>query len=120
MDFEYHHLIPLFTAKQFNAEKWADLFFLSGAKFAGPVAEHHDGFAMWDSQITPWNAVDMGPKRDVVGEMSQAIRKRGMKFITTFHHAKGGAPYQLQRGTKLSPKQWKEQRWWHYFGREQY
>ncbi|HBU38328.1 MAG TPA: hypothetical protein DEB70_11060, partial [Planctomycetaceae bacterium] len=45
--FEYHDLFPLFTAQSFNAEEWADLFFLAGAKFAGPVAMHHDGFAMW-------------------------------------------------------------------------
>ncbi len=110
-DIEYHHLIPRFTASHFNAEKWADLFFLSGAKFAGPVAEHHDGYAMWDSELTPWNAVDTGPKRDVVGEMAKAIRKRDMKFITTFHHAKGGDPGK-QAG--------KKRRQWYYYGREQY
>ena len=110
-DVEYHDLIPKFTASNFNAEAWADLFYLSGAKFAGPVAEHHDGYAMWDSKLTPWNAVDTGPKRDIVGEMAKAIRKRDMKFITTFHHAKGGDPGK-QAG--------KKRRQWHYYGREQY
>tara|TARA_R110000744_G_scaffold47804_2_gene104938 strand:+ start:2075 stop:3646 length:1572 start_codon:yes stop_codon:yes gene_type:complete len=110
-DFEYHDLIPQFTASNFNAEEWADLFYLSGAKFAGPVAEHHDGYSMWDSALTPWNAKDTGPKRDVVGEMANAIRKREMKFITTFHHAKGGDP-----GTEVG----KKRRQWHYYGREQY
>ncbi len=110
-DFEYHDIIPQFTASNFNAEEWADLFYLSGAKFAGPVAEHHDGYAMWDSKITPWNAADTGPKRDIVGEMAKAIRKRDMKFITTFHHAKGGDP-----GKEVG----KKRRQWHYFGREQY
>lgn len=109
-DVEYHDLIPLFKAENFNPEQWADLFFLAGAKFAGPVAEHHDGYAMWDSKITPWNVVDTGPERDVVGEISKAIRKRGMKVVTTFHHAKGGAP----------EKDAKTKRWWHYYGREQY
>jgi len=110
-DVEYHDLIPQFTASDFNAETWADLFYLSGAKFAGAVAEHHDGYAMWRSKLTPWNAVDTGPKRDVVGEMAKAIRKRDMKFITTFHHAKGGDPGE-QAG--------KKRRQWHYYGREQY
>jgi alpha-L-fucosidase len=110
-DFEYHDLIPKFTATNFNAEDWADLFYLSGAKFAGPVAEHHDGYAMWDSALTPWNAADTGPKRDVVGEMAKAIRKRDMKFITTFHHAKGG-DFGVEAG--------KKRRQWHYYGREQY
>ena len=57
-----------------------------GAKFAGPVAVHHDNFAMWDSAVTPWNAVRMGPKRDVTGELEKAIKRHGLKFITTFHH----------------------------------
>lgn len=86
--FGYHHFIPLFKAEYFNAEEWAQLFKKAGAKFAGPVAEHHDGFAMWDSECTPWNAKDMGPKRDIVGEIERAVKKEGMKFITTFHHAR--------------------------------
>lgn len=65
---------------------WADLIAESGAKFAGPIAIHHDNFAMWDSDIQRWNAKDMGPKRDIAGELETAYRKRGMKFIATFHH----------------------------------
>jgi alpha-L-fucosidase len=109
-DFEYHNLFPLFTAQSFNAEEWADLFFLAGAKFAGPVAMHHDGFAMWDSAVTPWNSLAIGPRRDVVGEMARAIRKRQMKFITTFHHAKVG------RAAEADPDKHR----WHYLGRQKY
>ena len=109
-DFEYHNLFPLFTAQSFNAEEWADLFFLAGAKFAGPVAMHHDGFAMWDSAVTPWNSKAIGPRRDIVGEMARAIRKRQMKFITTFHHAK------LGRAAEGDPDKHR----WHYLGREKY
>ena len=109
-DFEYHNLFPLFTAQSFNAEEWADLFFLAGAKFAGPVAMHHDGFAMWDSAVTPWNSMVIGPRRDIVGEMARAIRKRQMKFITTFHHAKVG------RAAEGDPDKHR----WHYLGREKY
>ncbi len=85
--FGYKDLIPLFTAEKFDADEWAELFEKAGAKFAGPVAEHHDGFAMWDTKYSKWNAAKMGPKRDVVGELEKAIKKRDMKFVTAFHHA---------------------------------
>jgi len=65
----------------------AELFLSSGARFAGPVAEHHDGFSMWDSQVNPWNAAKMGPKRDVTGELARACRERGMRFKVALHHA---------------------------------
>ena len=86
--FGYHDFVPMFKAEKFNADEWAELFRKAGAKYAGPVAEHHDGFAMWDSEITPWNAADMGPKRDIAGELAKAVRARGMRFITSFHHAR--------------------------------
>ena len=84
--FGYKDFIPMFRAEHFDPDEWVDLFVRAGAKFAGPVAEHADGFSMWDSKLTKWNAARMGPKRDVVGEMEKAVRKRGLKFITTFHH----------------------------------
>jgi alpha-L-fucosidase len=96
-DFGYHDFVPMFKAEYFDPEKWAALFKKAGAKFAGPVAEHHDGFAMWDSEITPWNVMDKGPKRDITGELQKSITNRGMKFITAFHHAKN-----LQRSTELN------------------
>lgn len=84
--FGYPDFVPMFKAEKFDADAWAELFEQAGARFAGPVAEHHDGFAMWDSELTPWNAVDRGPQRDITGELEKAIRKRGMRFVTTFHH----------------------------------
>ena len=85
-EFGYKDFIPMFTASKFNAEVWIDLFQKAGARFVGPVTEHADGFAMWDSSLTEWDAMDMGPKRDIVGELEKAVRKTDMKFITTFHH----------------------------------
>jgi alpha-L-fucosidase len=93
--FGYHDFVPMFTAEHFDPDEWAELFRKAGARFAGPVAEHHDGFSMWDSEITPWNAKDKGPKRDILGELFEALRKRDMKTIATFHHARN-----LQRNTK--------------------
>ncbi len=86
-DFGYKDLIPMFTGENFDAEEWADLFERSGARFAGPVAEHHDGFAMWDTKYSEWNAAKMGPKRDIVGELEKAIKAKDMKYVTAFHHA---------------------------------
>jgi alpha-L-fucosidase len=91
-EFGYHDFIPMFKAENFDAAEWADLFQKAGARFAGPVAEHHDGFSMWDSDATPWNAADMGPKKDITGLLAAELKERDMKLITTFHHAK-----QLQR-----------------------
>ena len=92
-EFNYHDFVPMFTAEQFDAEDWAQLFQDAGAKFAGPVAQHHDGFAMWDSEVNPWNAADRGPNRDITGLLASSIKKRGMKLITTFHHARNGQRY---------------------------
>jgi alpha-L-fucosidase len=93
--FPYHDFIPKFTAEKFDPQAWAQLVADAGAKFSGPVTEHHDGFAMWDSDITPWNAAKMGPKRDVLGEYSAAIKEHDLKLITTFHigrHIAGHIP----------------------------
>ena len=67
--------------------KRQDIYSKSGAKFAGPVAEHHDGFPMWNCSDTEWCASKMGPKRDVVGELEKAIRAQGMKYMVAMHHA---------------------------------
>lgn len=72
---------------QFDPEEWAQLFADAGAKFAGPVAEHHDGFSMWASKVNPWNSKDMGPKLDLAGLFEGAIRKHDMKFLMSMHHA---------------------------------
>lgn len=85
--FGYKDLVPLLTAEKFNADEWVDLYIEAGARFAGPVGEHADGFSMWDSDVNPWNAVDKGPKRDVVAEMKKAVQKRGLKFLVSMHHS---------------------------------
>lgn len=93
--FGYHQLIPLFTAPKFDAKEWVTLVKESGAGFSGPIAEHHDGFSMWDSKVNPWNAKQMGPKKDIVKELKEEISKQGLKFFVSFHHAR-----QLQRNAK--------------------
>lgn len=83
--FGYKDFIPLFTQEKFDPEAWAELFQKSGAKFVVPTAQHHDNFALWDSAVTPFNAKQMGPKRDLIGDLSKAVRKRGMKFGVSNH-----------------------------------
>ncbi len=83
--FGYKDFIPMFTAEKFNAEAWAELYKKSGARYVVPGAQHHENFAMWDSRVTPFNSMKMGPKRDVIGELATAVRKRGMKFGVANH-----------------------------------
>ncbi|MEJ5170521.1 MAG: alpha-L-fucosidase, partial [Fimbriimonadales bacterium] len=85
--FGYKDFIPLFRAERFDPDEWADLFAEAGARYVVPVAEHHDGFAMYASRLTRWNAGQMGPCRDVVGELARAVRERGMVFGVSSHRA---------------------------------
>jgi alpha-L-fucosidase len=85
--FGYKDFIPMLTAEKFDATAWADLFRRAGAKFVVPVAEHHDGFAMYDSALSRWTAAKMGPKRDIIGELAAATRKKGMVFGVSSHRA---------------------------------
>ncbi len=77
-DFGYKDFIPMFQAESFKPEEWAALFKEAGAQYVMPVAEHHDGFQMYDSELSIWNAKRMGPKRDVLGELSAACEKAGL------------------------------------------
>ena len=83
--FGYKDFIPMFKAEHFDADAWAVLFKKSGARYVMPGAQHHENFAMWDSKVTPFNAMQMGPKRDVVGELATAVRKQGMKLGLANH-----------------------------------
>jgi alpha-L-fucosidase len=83
--FGYKDFIPMFKAEKFNADEWVSLFKKSGAKYIVPVAEHHDGFAMYQTALSKWNAFEMGPKRDVIGELASAIRKQGLIFGLSSH-----------------------------------
>lgn len=82
----YHDFIPMWQAPNFDAKAWVDLFEGMGAKFIGSIAEHHDGFSLWDSDINQWNSVDMGPGVDVVKAIGEEVKGRGLKYMTTFHH----------------------------------
>ncbi|MGJ8743973.1 alpha-L-fucosidase [Polaribacter sp.] len=86
--FGYKTLAENFTASKFDPIVWADLVQESGAKYAGLAVVHHDGFLMWDSKQTLFNAGNMGPKRDVTQELFTEFKKRNIKTMATFHHAR--------------------------------
>jgi alpha-L-fucosidase len=85
--FGYKDFIPQFKAELFDPGEWTDLFVEAGAKFVVPVAEHHDGFMMYGSRLSKWNALEMGPKRDIVAELGVESRKRGLIFGVSSHRA---------------------------------
>lgn len=77
-DFGYKDFIPMFKAEKFSADEWCDLFKQAGAQYIVPVAEHHDGFQMYKSEVSHWNAYEMGPHKDIVGELSESARRHGI------------------------------------------
>lgn len=81
----YKDFIPLFKAEHFDADAWAELFKKAGARYVVPVAEHHDGFAMYKTALSKWNAAEMGPHKDIIGLLSKAVRKKGLIFGLSSH-----------------------------------
>jgi alpha-L-fucosidase len=86
--FGYKDFIPMLTLEKFDADYYADLIKKSGAAYFAAPAVHHDGFAMWDSKVIDWNAAKMGPKRDVVGELTKAMRGKGIKTGVSTHYGR--------------------------------
>lgn len=84
-EFGYKDIVAEFKAENWDPEEWAQLFKEVGARYVVFTAEHHDGWANWDSELTPWNAVDKGPKRDLVGDLGKALRKQGLKYAPSYH-----------------------------------
>ena len=85
-DFPYFDFAPMFRAENFDPDRWADLLAASGAKYVAPTSKHHEGFTLWrsvqanNSWGRPWNSVDIGPKRDLILELTEAGRRKGLKM----------------------------------------
>ena len=82
-DFEYRDFAPLFKAELFDANHWAELFQRSGAKYVVLTTKHHDGFCLWPTKSPykkNWNSMDIGPKRDLVGELTTAVKSAGLRM----------------------------------------
>lgn len=86
-DFGYKDFIPSFTMDHFDPDAWAELFRQAGAQFVVPVAEHHDGFAMYDTARSRWSAAQMGPQRDVFGDLAAATDRAWMVRGASSHRA---------------------------------
>jgi alpha-L-fucosidase len=108
--FGYKDFIPMFTCSNWNPDAWAELFKRAGAKFVIPTAEHHDGFALWNSKVNKYNAVQMGPHRDLIGDLSKAVRKQGLKFGVSNHGIEHFTFIQPTPGVPndLDDPQWKD------------
>lgn len=85
--FGYKDFISMFKAENWDPDSWVDLFKKSGARYIIPVAEHHDGFPMYNCSFTNWNAAQMGPKRDIIAELESSVREAGLKFGLSTHRA---------------------------------
>ena len=80
-DFSYPEFAPLFKAEKYDPKAWAKLFQDSGARHVILTSKHHDGFCLWDSPDSQgWNAVDVGPKKDLIDPLAQAVRAQGLRF----------------------------------------
>lgn len=80
-NFTYYDFDKLFKAEMFKPDEWADLFVNSGAKYVLLVTKHHDGYCLWDSKYAPkWNSVVGGPKRNIVAELTESVRKRNLQM----------------------------------------
>lgn len=86
-DFGYKDFIPDFTMEDFDPDEWSALFRRAGAQFVVPVAEHHDGFAMYDTDRSRWKASSMGPERDVLGDLLGSVRSGSMVAGASSHRA---------------------------------
>jgi len=80
-DFKYQDFVEGFTCEMFNPEDWAKIFKNAGAKYVVLTSKHHEGFTLWPSKESwNWNAVDVGPHRDLAGDLIKAVREEGLRM----------------------------------------
>ncbi|XP_064470291.1 plasma alpha-L-fucosidase-like [Ornithodoros turicata] len=106
-DFTYQEFAPMFTAEFFDPQNWVKLFSAAGARYVIITAKHHDGYALWPSKFSPnWNSLDIGPHRDIVGDLANAIRKTtpNVRFGVCYSITEWFHPLRLadkEKGTRL-------------------
>ncbi len=100
--FGFKDIIPMWKAEKFDAEKLMNLYVKAGAKYFVSMGTHHDNFFLWNSKIHPWNAVQMGPKKDIVGLWQAVAKKHGLKFGVSEHLGASYTWYQPSHGADTS------------------
>ena len=104
-EFGYKDIIPLWKAERWDPDKLMELYKKAGAKYFVSMGTHHDNFFLWNSKLNKWNAVNMGPKKDVVGIWQQAAKKQGLKFGVSEHLGASFTWFQTAHGSdKEGPK----------------
>jgi alpha-L-fucosidase len=83
-DFAYENFADMWKAEKWNPDEWAELFKEAGAGYVVLVTKHHDGFCLFPSEYTDYNSVKRGPKRDITGELTRAVRNQGMRMGTYY------------------------------------
>lgn len=101
----YKDIIPLWKAEKWDPDRLMALYKKAGARYFVSMGVHHDNFDLWNSTYHKWNAVNMGPKRDVVGEWQKAAKKYGLKFGVSEHLGASFTWFQTAHGAdKTGPK----------------
>ena len=95
----FKDIIPLWKAEKFDPERLMDLYKAAGARYFVSMGVHHDNFDLWNSKHQNWNAVKMGPKRDIVGAWQKAARRNGLRFGVSEHLAASFTWYQASHGS---------------------
>ncbi|MFI3318553.1 MAG: alpha-L-fucosidase [Rikenellaceae bacterium] len=96
-EFGFKDIIPLWKAEKFDPEALMKLYKAAGAKYFVSIATHHDNFDLWDSKFTRWDAVEMGPERDIVGDWQAAAKKEGLYFGVSEHLSAGYSWWQASK-----------------------
>ena len=104
-EFGYKDIIPLWKAEKWDPDRLMQLYQKAGAKYFVSMGTHHDNFFLWNSKLHNWNSVNMGPKRDVVGDWQKAAQKYGLKFGVSEHLGASFTWFQSShRADKTGPK----------------
>jgi alpha-L-fucosidase len=104
-EFGYKDIIPLWKAEKWDPDRLMKLYKQAGAKYFVSMGSHHDDFFLWNSKLHRWNAVNMGPHRDVVGDWQKAAKKYGLRFGVSEHLGASFNWFQVSHGSdKTGPK----------------